>query len=71
MPLFMLFVNVYAFHFFVVFLLLISTQKVKVLKAGINNMSEEYNISRLNFSILKILYLYATSKKTQAVLVEE
>ena len=71
MPLFMLIVNVYAFHFFVVFLLLISTQKVKVLKAGINNMSEEYNISRLNFSILKIPYLYASSKKTQAVLVEE
>ncbi len=71
MPLFMLFVNVYAFHFFVVFLLLISTQKVKVLKAGINNMSEEYNISRLNFSILKIPYLSASSNKTQALLVEE
>ena len=63
MPLFMVIVNVYAFHFFVVFLLLISTQKVKVLKAGINNMSEEYNISRLNFSILKIPYLSASSNK--------
>ena len=34
-------------------------------------MSEKYNFSRLNFSILKIPYLYASSKKTQAVLVEE
>ena len=66
MPLFMVIVNVYAFHFFVVFLLLISTQKVKVLKAGINNMSEEYNISRLNFSILKIPYLSAYSNKNSS-----
>ena len=34
-------------------------------------MTGKYNFSRLNFSILKILYLYATSKKTQAELVEE
>ena len=34
-------------------------------------MFEKYNILRLNFIILKILYLFATSKKTQAVLVEE
>ncbi len=34
-------------------------------------MFEKYNILRLNFTILKILYLYVTSKKTQAVLVEE
>ena len=34
-------------------------------------MSEKYNFSRLNFSILKIPYLYASSKKIQAVLVEE
>ena len=34
-------------------------------------MFEKSNFLRLNFTILKILYLYVTSKKTQAVLVEE
>ena len=34
-------------------------------------MSEIYYFSLLNFSILKIPYLYASSKKTQALLEEE